>query len=40
MTDQKDFFISYNKADRFWADGIRDWLLKAGQTVIMQNPEL
>ena len=32
----QDFFISYNKADRHWADGIGDWLDQAGFTTISQ----
>jgi len=39
MAKSKDFFISYNKADRFWAAGIREWLLSAGKTVVMQDPD-
>jgi hypothetical protein len=33
----KDFFISYNSADRFYAAGIRAWLENAGYSVIMQQ---
>lgn len=33
----KDFFISYNSADRFYAAGIRAWLENAGHSVIMQQ---
>lgn len=39
MAKKKDFFVSYNKADRFWAAGIREWLLGLGRTVIMQSPD-
>ena len=39
MVKKKDFFVSYNKADRFWAGGIREWLLGSGRTVIMQEPD-
>jgi hypothetical protein len=33
----KDFFISYNKADRLWATGIRAWLEDVNYSVVMQN---
>lgn len=39
MAKQKDYFISYNKADRLWAGGIRDWLMDSGKTVIMQQAD-
>jgi TIR domain len=39
MAKKKDFFVSYNKSDRFWAAGIREWLLSSGRTVIMQGPD-
>jgi hypothetical protein len=39
MDKKKDFFVSYNKSDRFWAAGIREWLLGSGRTVIMQGPD-
>lgn len=32
----KDFFISYNKADRIWALGLQSWLNEAGYTTVMQ----
>lgn len=34
--DQVDFFISYNKADKFWAEGIGHWLDQAGYSTISQ----
>lgn len=33
----KDFFVSYNQADRLWAIGIRGWLEDAGYSVVMQQ---
>lgn len=39
MAKKKDFFVSYNKADRFWAAGIREWLIASGRTVTMQDPD-
>ena len=33
----KDFFISYNKADRLWATGIRAWLEDVNYSVVMQD---
>jgi hypothetical protein len=35
-TPQKDFFISYNKADRAWAEWIAWELEAAGHTTIIQ----
>ena len=35
-TAKKDFFISYNKADRGWAEWIAWQLEAAGYTVIIQ----
>ena len=32
----KDFFISYNKADRTWAAQIAHWLTEAGSSVVYQ----
>jgi hypothetical protein len=32
----QDFFISYNRADLHWAQGIGDWLDHAGYTTILQ----
>lgn len=32
----EDFFISYNRADQHWAQGIGDWLDHAGFTTILQ----
>jgi hypothetical protein len=34
--DQVDFFISYNKADKLWAEGIGGWLYQAGYSSISQ----
>jgi TIR domain len=39
MARKKDFFVSYNKSDRFWAAGIREWLQSSGRTVIMEEPD-
>lgn len=34
-----DFFISYNKADKHWAQGLGDWLDQAGYSTIMQEQD-
>jgi hypothetical protein len=34
--EQKDFFVSYNKADRAWAEWIAWQLEEAGFTVLIQ----
>jgi len=34
--DKVDFFISYNKADVHWANGIGNWLEQAGYSTILQ----
>ncbi len=39
MNKSKDFFISYNKADRFWAIGIKGWLEDSGYSVVMQQSD-
>ncbi len=36
MTDPKDFFISYNKADRAWAEWIAWQLEFVGYTTVLQ----
>jgi hypothetical protein len=36
MNSQKDFFISYNKADRQWAEWIAWTLEESGYTVVIQ----
>lgn len=36
IPSMRDFFISYNSADRIYAEGIRGWLEAAGHSSIMQ----
>lgn len=35
----KDFFISYNTVDRYWAIGLAEWLVAAGYTQVMQETD-
>jgi hypothetical protein len=35
----KDFFISYNKADKVWAEGLANWLDQAMLTTILQEQD-
>jgi hypothetical protein len=34
-----DFFISYNKADKLWAEGLANWLGQAFFTTILQQQD-
>src|SRR5208282_3888716 len=35
----EDFFISYNKADKVWAEGLANWLDQAMFTTILQEQD-
>jgi len=35
----EDFFISYNKADKAWAEGLANWLDQAMFTTIIQEQD-
>lgn len=39
MKAMKDFFISYNKADKVWAEGLSNWLDQALFTTILQEQD-
>ena len=38
-SEQVDFFISYNHADCYWADGIADWLKEQQYTTVLQSQD-